>query len=280
LDGFSIINGLAWNEDGGGILCYDSSPKIRNCIIKNNSAELHMIGGGNGGGIALINSGAKIFNCAIISNSSDFYGGGIYGEVGDNATITNCTISGNSGSGGLYNLGIEDGPVVTNSIIWGNSSGSIVNDESGFGSVIATYTDVQGGYPGTGNINTNPLFVTGPKGDYYLSEAGAGQDSNSPCIDAGSDTAANIGLDEYTTRTDQMADAGIVDMGYHYVPLFENVADINEDWYVNEVDLLLMALQWLETPGIPSADIAPDPLDNFVNGLDFAVIQQNWQWPQ
>ena len=35
-------------------------------------------------------------------------------------------------------------------------------------------------------------------------------------MDAGSDTAANLGLDQQTTRTDLVADTGIVDIGYHY----------------------------------------------------------------
>ncbi|HUT03376.1 MAG TPA: hypothetical protein VM163_05740, partial [bacterium] len=40
--------------------------------------------------------------------------------------------------------------------------------------------------------------------------------SNSPCIDAGSDTSSNLGLDQRTTRTDNVRDTGTVDMGYHY----------------------------------------------------------------
>ena len=46
----------------------------------------------------------------------------------------------------------------------------------------------------------------------------AGQGSDSPAIDAGSDTAANLGLDTRTTRTDSVTDTGTVDLGYHYLP--------------------------------------------------------------
>ncbi|MHC4581707.1 MAG: right-handed parallel beta-helix repeat-containing protein [Planctomycetota bacterium] len=38
----------------------------------------------------------------------------------------------------------------------------------------------------------------------------------SPCVDAGSDLAAVLGLDELTTSVDSSGDAGIVDMGFHY----------------------------------------------------------------
>jgi hypothetical protein len=68
---------------------------------------------------------------------------------------------------------------------------------------------------GTGNITSDPLFVT-PGTDFHLSQIPSGQASDSPCVDAGSDLASNLGLDTWTTRTDNAGDAGIVDMGYHY----------------------------------------------------------------
>jgi hypothetical protein len=69
---------------------------------------------------------------------------------------------------------------------------------------------------GEGNIAADPLFVTGPLGDYYLRQQDAGQVLTSPCVDAGSDAAANLGLDVFTTRTDGIGDTRQVDMGYHY----------------------------------------------------------------
>lgn len=88
-------------------------------------------------------------------------------------------------------------------------------------SAIISYSDIEGldvGLPETGNINADPLFVSGPRGDYYLSQESAGQGSDSPCVDAGSNTAENLGLNDKTTRTDSVTDAGTVDMGYHYQP--------------------------------------------------------------
>jgi hypothetical protein len=53
-------------------------------------------------------------------------------------------------------------------------------------------------------------------------------------------------------------------------------ADIDGDGEVGLPDVVIMVLQWLQAPGVPSADIAPEPLDNFVNGLDFAILEQHW----
>jgi len=66
------------------------------------------------------------------------------------------------------------------------------------------------------NIVGDPLFAPGPLGDYYLSSVEAGQDADSPCIDAGSTSASIAGASFLTTRTDNAFDTGIVDIGYHY----------------------------------------------------------------
>ncbi len=64
-----------------------------------------------------------------------------------------------------------------------------------------------GGHAGTGNINADPLFV----GDFFLDQ------DNSPCVDAGSDTAADLGMDDKTTDSITGApDTGVVDMGFHH----------------------------------------------------------------
>ncbi|MCK4358316.1 MAG: T9SS type A sorting domain-containing protein, partial [Candidatus Cloacimonetes bacterium] len=61
----------------------------------------------------------------------------------------------------------------------------------------AFYSDIQGGWAGEGNIDTDPLFVDSANGDFHLQE-------NSPCIDAGtayfewqSDVIIDLSPDEY-----------------------------------------------------------------------------------
>jgi len=52
--------------------------------------------------------------------------------------------------------------------------------------------------------------------------------------------------------------------------------DITGDCFVNFEDYAALASQWLQSPGSPSADIAPDPPDAFVNILDLAVLADGW----
>ena len=53
--------------------------------------------------------------------------------------------------------------------------------------------------------------------------------------------------------------------------------DITGDGKVNIEDLRILAIQWLQAPGVPSADIAPIPNgDDIVNFLDFAKFAENW----
>lgn len=69
------------------------------------------------------------------------------------------------------------------------------------------------------------LIATGPEGDFYLSQQSSGQADDSPCIDTGSDQAANICfegpngetcMNNLWTRTDEAVDSGVADIGFHY----------------------------------------------------------------
>lgn len=63
------------------------------------------------------------------------------------------------------------GRVLDSSIVWGNFGPSVSPN------MIVSYSSVEGGAPGAGNISANPQFF-GPGSDLELM-------SNSPCIDAG-----------------------------------------------------------------------------------------------
>jgi hypothetical protein len=120
----------------------------------------------------------------------------------------------------------------------------------------------------------NALWVMG---DYHLSQVTAGQAADSPCVDVGSDTAANLGMDIYTTRTDKVWDRGIVDMGFHYV---QAIADLNDDGVVDMRDVAILASQWQQEPSEPSADIAPAGGDGMVDMPDLAALVDSWLWPE
>ena len=115
-----------------------------------------------------------------------------------NNTIAS-NIAGDSG-GGICR-GPSGRPFIINCIIWGNG-----DDLSGCS---ATYCCIEDLEKGEGNIQNAPMFVTGPLGEYYLHPL-------SPCIDAGSQPAADADLDSKTTQTDGKPETGTVDMGRHY----------------------------------------------------------------
>ena len=124
--------------------------------------------------------------------------------------VTNCTFTGNSAGsgGGMYNDYSE--PTVTNCILWGDLPDDVFNFV--FLPVI-TYSLVQGGYGGAGNIDGDPVFVDVTASDYHLQKG-------SPCIDAGTNEGAPIGdLDGNPRPIDADGDArNITDMGaYEFV---------------------------------------------------------------
>jgi hypothetical protein len=198
---------------GGGISCYFNSPAIpaiTNCVISGNVA-------GDGGGVGNWDSPVMVVNCLFEGNNTiNLYGGGMYNwGANSSATVNNCTFIGNmtpAGGGAIHNRAGGIVTTVTDCILWGNVPNDIANTNGAICNV--SFSCVTGGYAGPGNIGNNPLFVAG----YYLSQIAAGQGADSPCLNTGSNTAANLGMDDKTTRTDSVTDAGQVDMGYHYEP--------------------------------------------------------------
>lgn len=150
VEGFAIVNGLAY--EGGGIYC-GSSPTIRNCIIRLNRAQ-------NGGGLAIQNfAEPTIMNCVIAENVCGGLGGGGIDCHNASPKIANCTIVGNStnNEGGAILCKGYSYPQITNCIFWANSPSGMSLAGGAWADV--TYCDVQGGWPGQGNINANPRFA-------------------------------------------------------------------------------------------------------------------------
>jgi hypothetical protein len=87
--------------------------------------------------------------------------------------------------------------------VHGNSSGNY-QLSAGSGSV-----------PGPQSISLPPAFVDPANADFHLSRRVAGQSTDSPLIDRGSDTAENLGLGGRTAFTDKYPDVDVVDLGYH-----------------------------------------------------------------
>lgn len=85
-----------------------------------------------------------------------------------------------------------------------------------FSTPVITYSIVQGGYPGTGNLDTDPLFVDQP--DHTQAPTTAGNLRLQPCspaIDAGNDAANNTAndLDGNIRKRDIYSSGPQIDLG-------------------------------------------------------------------
>lgn len=171
-----------------------SSPVVTGCRFENNSVSGSFLSSGLGG--AVYSTGApnlKFINCLFIGNAAratlfnDGIGGAMY-NFDSTPRLTNCSFYNNRSYGAFFSNGNGGGvynrlssPVVANCILWADVPNEIVN--SGGGGAVVTFSDVQGGYSGTGNLNANPQFVNAPAGNLELT-------STSPCLDTASLAAA------------------------------------------------------------------------------------------
>jgi len=166
---------------GGGMHNEHSYPTVTNCSFIGNTAAAH------GGGI--MNNYGKgdfggvffIVNCSFVQNSVGGWGGGCC-NANTAPCFVNCTFSGNTASdgGGTYNSASSIMTAI-NCIYWGDTVNEIVNNSS---ITTVTYSDVEGGWVGTGNIEADPLFADA---DGRLLAA-------SLCIDAGDNSAVPSGV--------------------------------------------------------------------------------------
>ena len=223
LSGCTIVNGHA--NYGGGIICNNSSPSLKNMIITGNSSSLE--GGGiscedaspslenvtisgnsayyNGGGIYCFNLSSPTFYNVTISDNSANRGGGIFCDYNSNPSLENVTITNNTASvegGGIF-CWDDSSPVLINSILWNDLPQEIYISTS---SVTARYSDIQDGWTGEGNIDEDPLFADPNNGDYHLTWTNfpIPDATMSPCIDTG------------FWMTGHDPDGTIADMGAYY----------------------------------------------------------------
>ena len=231
----TIINNTSMGDGGGVFAEFCSDTYLQGNWISGNSAEKgagvqFVYNGGaleenvityntatfsNGGGIYLEHSSPAIVGNVINHNSSTGTnsGSGIYCYSTSNPMILYNEICANNHSG-VY-CATTSGPQLENNTIYGNldyaiwtmqtsdprgASNIIVGNGGSFYipqgcSVLMSYSNIQGGYTGTGNINQQPLFVDPYGDDFHLQ-------SSSPCIDTGSPIAP---LDPDGTRADMGA---------------------------------------------------------------------------
>jgi predicted outer membrane repeat protein len=223
---------------GGGVALFGGNTprtvEFSDNVVRENSCSSY--GGGlyGGGEVAL-----EMTNCLVIGNRAEGRGGAVAVRYESTLHLRNCTVWLNRGAqaGGVY-IERRSSGTIANSILWGNEGLpgrqlALHRNSTAY----LNHTDIEGGQDAVhrsegcwlswqgGMIDADPLFTGGPLGNCYLAQTAAGQPADSPCLDAGNGEAAGTCFsgayaaacfDQYASRTDQVVDHGVVDLGYHH----------------------------------------------------------------
>jgi len=177
--------------------------EVNNCIFRGNNAVQYAAGSGfSGSCTGSVNHSLYAFNHAATAGGN-FNSGGTTVWSGADVDFDHCTFANNTAAyGTALTIGAAN-VVMTNSIIWGDStSNHVALDEwDGIGgTLVISYTDMVGGSQavqledqqtcilswGAGNLTQNPMFCLPDSGIFTLAE-------NSPCV-AAADNGSNLGM--------------------------------------------------------------------------------------
>ena len=162
------------------------------CTFTGNTASLK-------GGVAALEAGSSgttsfiAVDCLFIGNSAVQDGGVVDGNTAgasaNAVNLKNCSFYANdvtSGAAtGVICGGATTTTTVTNCILYGDTAPKEISTANPSNSTTVTFTDIQQAAfaGGTGDINSDPLYVNAAGGDLHLS-------TGSPCIDTGTATGA------------------------------------------------------------------------------------------
>ena len=246
LDGCTIVNNAAGNI-GGGIAAHGGAPTILRCRISRNEGngvylewsypifrettiQFNTLDSGAGGGGVSIHMCSPVFErCVIAGNYTLGWGGGLYFTDGayTDPVLDSCTIVGNSarlGGGGMASTYQQ--MVVVNSILWGNVPDQIADTPP-----LVTYSDVQGGWIGEGNIDADPRFcdnTCATLSDLTLA-------SDSPCLGTGEGGDTMGALPEACAQPAESRGPGVLEIPEDY-PTIQEALD-----HACDGDTLLLA---------------------------------------
>jgi len=208
--------GISNYADNGGI----ASPLMINCKLSGNQALT-----AQGGAVSCIAHSAVaspvMINCIVTGNDSPTsaaFVSFVTGTGESSPEFINCAFSGNTGGAiRVVDLGTQSSLItLRNSILWENTGGAGLSMNGASADV--SFSIVQFGFSGEGNLTEDPMFVQQPsinaphtEGDLHLQEI-------SPAIDAGSNSNVQPGIG---TDADDLprfvnpfnGQAGIVDVG-------------------------------------------------------------------
>ena len=172
----STFNGNESTDGNGGAMTVKGdtdSPlycEIKNTTFENNS--------GNWGGAIAAFEPIDMNMDSVFATGNEASGNGSFIELccGASVSITNSTIYNNETNNNDLNVG-DSKLTIKNSIIWKDKIGG------GGATIEVTYSDVEGGFTGTGNIDANPIFCDTI--NYLIRDT-------SPCVGTG-ENGSNMG---------------------------------------------------------------------------------------
>lgn len=235
--------------NGGALGGRTGSLEVVDCSFIDNTATR------DGGALSAIDD-LTLINCLFASNEAERAAGAMVyndGLTPSHLVVTNCTFANNeTNEGGAVTLRGADSARFDNCIIRANATGQIIEVES---TAIVTYSNVEGSFPGVGNIDANPLFFDAPAGDYRLV-------GGSPCIDAADSDAVPAGVyldlgggprfvDDPETKDTGAGTLPIVDMGAYEFQARMCDADVTGDGVVGFADVLTLLALWGPCQGCP-----------------------------
>ena len=230
--------------DGGGIWASSISGIMDRCSFIGNDAGST----GFGGGIIFNGATAATIQNSVISGNRANAGGGI-AHLAASPSIINCTIQGNSGSG-IYIEGpaqFPSIPILRNTIVWGNrtGSGTVESQQIQKGSFQTADADVdycliEGAASTLNNLDgtlldNNPDFVNPLNPVDFNSPPSSAADLrvfiNSPVLNVGNNGSTSTLLDRAGKNRvqDTTIDLGAYEGGYVTFALLHPSLDPNDD---------------------------------------------------
>lgn len=167
-----------WNEGtyGGGAFIWSATPQFDDCTFDSNvgllgagsvfnylsdtayTACYFYLEEGYYGGVMSNWSCSPTFTNCVMETSSAHIGGAIF-NADAGGTVLNCTLADNTAAaagGAIFNDTAPHQLTITNSILYYNLPHQIY--DAGPGDLTVTYSLIEGGWAGTGNITDTPLF--------------------------------------------------------------------------------------------------------------------------
>ena len=206
--GFTIQNGQMPDYDGGGAIDMISGQcNISKCIIQGVSGPADYtsaaIGNSNGQANVLVDTcivrNNFAANCAAVG-SCNVRNCWIYDNTGGNncmalssCNATNCTIYGNGGGylSNPWTVGGGSGGNYDNCIFWNNLPS--YNNQEIYQPSGVSYCIVEGGFSGTGNLSSDPLFANAAGGNFSLQAGSPAIGAGDPAILKSNGTRSDIG---------------------------------------------------------------------------------------